>query len=68
MHFCGDFVITSINREMGLWMVVLYRGTFRAVNAMLDHAVGGAGISQDRTTLCFVTFLEKIRGDSDWNA
>lgn len=45
-----------------------YRGTFRAVNAMLDHAVGGAGISHGRMTLCFVTFLEKIRGDSDWNA
>ena len=44
-----------------------YRGTFRAVSAMFDHAVGGAGISQDRTTLCFVMFLEKIRGDSDWN-
>lgn len=68
MHFCGNFVVTSIAQEMGLWMVVLYQGTFRAVNAMLDHAVGGTGISHGRMTLRFVTFLEKIRGDSDWNA
>lgn len=40
---------------MGLWMVVLYRGTFRAVNAMLDHAVGGAGISrQNDFVFCYV--------------